>query len=270
MNRRRIQLRTRPRAVRRAPPGVRARTTPRRRMQPQPRPAGPRPWRRRASPWAGGRARPRTRWRADRTTGRPTGRLARARRSGLRRYSPAARRALGRSGLWRGFWVERFADAPIGLVRFINRFYPVAGVDHLVQAFYGSPYQRRVARLAVRLIRRLAGRSRDDMPRLGIAPTVGVTAEGAPVYTLMVMGARRHYLLLPWPRLRGRGLLRLLRQSAALYGDPARIRWVFDGQQLGMSQRELLDDVHRQLARAGARPGVARWLAALDRVVRAL
>ncbi|MCL4860835.1 MAG: hypothetical protein KJZ93_15570, partial [Caldilineaceae bacterium] len=230
MNRRRIQLRTRPPAVRRAPPGMRARTPPRRRIQPQPRRVGPRPWRRKPSPWAGGRARPRTRWRAGRTPGSPTGRAAWARRSGLRRYSPAARRALGRSGVLRGFWVERFADAPIGLVRFVNRFYRVAGVDQLVQAFYGSPYQRRVARLAVRLIRRLAGRSRDDMPALGIAPTVGVTAGGAPVYTLMVVGARRHYLLLPWPRLQGRGLLRLLRQSAALYGDPARIRWVFDGQ----------------------------------------
>lgn len=155
-------------------------------------------------------------------------------------------------------------------MRFVNRFYPVAGIDQLMQAFYGSPYQRRVARLAVRLIRRLAGRSRDDMPALGIAPTVGVTAEGAPVYTLMVVGARRHYLLLPWPQLRRRGLLRLLRQSAALYGDPARVRWVFDGQQLGMSQRELIDEVHRQLSRAEARPRVARWLAALDRVLRAL
>ncbi len=189
---------------------------------------------------------------------------------GMRRYSHNGYRTLWRYGLLHGVWIDQLASADEELVRFVNRFYDVPGFHHVVRDYFGGPYRRRVARLAMRLVERLVERLAARRPAavrtLRFRRALGVGPAGLPVRAIELVSGRIRYLLLPWPRLDDAAARQLLRRSAALYGTPEAVRWVFDGDGLRQPRSVIVRELRRALRPSGSGGG-HRWLAALDRLV---
>ena len=189
----------------------------------------------------------------------------------IRRYSREAQRALWRTRLLRGVWIDRLAAADDELVRFVNRFHPVSGFHHVVRAWLGNRVQRAAARLAIRMANRLADQHTDFVRTMRFRRAITPTSDGIPIQTLAITRGNVHYLLHPWSRLNARATRQQFRRSVALFDGPRAVRWVFDGSRLGMGKRAMVDTIQRHLNRTGpglgTEPDDRRWLAAVERFV---
>jgi len=154
---------------------------------------------------------------------------------------------LNQLGFRRGNWPRRLASADPEFRRFINRFYDVAGVHHLIEAYFAGRYQRAAARLAIRLSERLATRHPDLRRVLHFDRRIAFAPDGQPILTLAVEWRGIHYHFFPWRRLYPAALRRQLRRDRLVFGSPDRVRWVF-GRGLAPSAGELAGQIRRALS----------------------
>lgn len=189
----------------------------------------------------------------------------------LDRLTTEARRTLRQRGLLSGVWADRLAGADERLIRFLNRFHRVSGFEHLLRDHFAGPYQRAVARFAMRLAQLLASRHPGFARTMSFERVVGYASGGIPVYTVEITHDGIRYSLYPASRLDGPALERTFWRNASLFQHPAQVRWVFDGTRLGMGRRQVVETLQRTLARGRPGPGLGgsdrRWLASLDRIV---
>ncbi len=110
----------------------------------------------------------------------------------LSRITRAARNGLRQRGLLRGVWPTRLAQANDDLIRFINRFYRVAGFEYVVQDYFGSRIRERYARKAIRYARRLAKRLSNIHRTMSFERSIRQTSSGKPIlsFTVKVRGRR--------------------------------------------------------------------------------
>ncbi len=209
------------------------------------------------------RYRPRVLWIRDLPTSQPIVRGTHSYSPRLRIYHAAAQAALHQQGLLDGIWRDRLATGDHELVRFINRFHAVPGFHHLVRDYMASPYQRRAARLAMRLAHRLASRDTRYASSMRFARSLGLLPDGTTVPSITVVHQELHYLLQPHPRLEQPHLVAQLGHSSILYPNPATVRWVFDGRALAMDRRQVVNRIWHALRRNA--PG--HWLANLPRLI---
>jgi hypothetical protein len=178
---------------------------------------------------------------------------------------------LRQRSLLSGVWADRLAGADERLIRFLNRFHRVSGFEHLLRDHFAGPYQRTVARLAMRLARVLAGRHPGFVRTMSFERVVGFAPGGIPIYTVEITHDGVRYSLYPASHLDWPALERTFWRNASLFRHPARVRWVFDGTRLGMGKRQVVETLQRLLARLRPGPGIGgpdrRWLASLDRIV---
>jgi hypothetical protein len=188
----------------------------------------------------------------------------------MRRYARPALAALWRQGVLAGVWIERLRRAGPRVVAFVNRFYRTPGFGWVVRLYFGGPYRRAIARLAMDLAERLAARDAGFVAAASFEQALGVLPTGEPLLSVELSYRARRYVMLPWRRLHRRAIRHQLRRSATLHPQPERVRWVF--RRGTLSRAELVRSLRQLLAdrrRGGEeQPDVRAWLDGLDQVVR--
>lgn len=162
--------------------------------------------------------------------------------------SNRAQASLRRLGLLRGLWQTRWQEAPPAFIAFVNRHHGIAGIQWLVREYFGGTYHRATARMAMRLLSRLAPEPVDAAARIAFQPLSIFAPDGALVTSVGVLADGELFSFRPWRRLYPRVLRRQLRRDQALY-QPQRIRWVFDSRLLRSSRRQIVSQVRQTLPR---------------------
>jgi hypothetical protein len=248
-------------------------------LQPARAPARSRPIRSpsfsRNKPRAVARAKPQLKGRTGRT-GRARitpsqNRPADRRRSRFQsRISSRARRFMARRGLLTGAWRSRFSHAPRELILFANRLSETAGFELAIAGLYGYPFQRRAALAAQRLALRLIRHSPDIAQRMAFESDLAVLPDGHLVPAVDLVVANRRWHFRPWPVLDHTAVQRQFARDRALMERPGHVRWVLDGQRLGMDREAVIEEIRRILEDASdsrADDDMQSWLDALDSMV---
>jgi hypothetical protein len=190
---------------------------------------------------------------------------------GLRRINPRARAALQRHSQLAGAWAQRLAGASQKLISFINRFYGVTGFQRVVRDYYGGRYRRNVARLVMRYANRLANRYPDFARRLTFERVLGFSDDGQPIRTVAITRDGMRFRISPGPRISPFAIRSQFLRDMTLFGEPAAVRWVFDGRQLGMEKGDVVRFARRVLSNArfpsGRRATHQQWLDVLNRII---
>lgn len=193
--------------------------------------------------------------------------------AGLERFSPAARASLRRLGLLRGVWPRRLAAAPPGLVRFINRFHHVAGVEEVIRDLYAGSGRKARALLAIRFARRIADRFPDSPHSISFQRSLALGPGGdiIPAVELVDERSGLRYLFKPWRQLDPRRIVAHFLRDVRLHGGTLKVRWVFDGRRLGMAKTGVVRTLRRALAHPAftprGHPMLPAWLERMDQIV---
>jgi hypothetical protein len=182
-----------------------------------------------------------------------------------RGLSNSVRRSLLRKGLLDGIWRRRLVQASPEIIRFVNRFHRVTGLERVLEDLFSDKYRRAAARMAIRLSHRLANDDPDFVQNLYYDRRLSHVLDSGPTLTVAVGYRGLHYLLMPLQRLRSTALLRQLRCDMRVFGSPGRVRWTFC-RNLKSSKGGLIASLRRLLSKEDE-PAVRRWLAALKRIV---
>lgn len=184
---------------------------------------------------------------------------------------PQARQSLRQRGLLIGVWPGRLANANQGLIRFINRFHRVAGFERVVADYFADKHKRTGAILIMRFAYRLAKRYPNFARLMSFERALSFAPSGHPIRVVNIVRNGVHYKFKPWAQINPFAIRRQFLHDMALFGNPNKVRWVFDGKRLGMQKRDILKQVRRVLARVqfprGRPPDYRQWVAALDRII---
>jgi hypothetical protein len=189
----------------------------------------------------------------------------------LGRISPQARESLRRQGLSGGVWSRRLAGAGRRLIRFINRFHRVSGFGRVVRDYFAGPYKQAGALLIMRFARQLADRQPDFQRVMSFEPAIGLGPGGHAFRVVDITRDNLRYEFKPWSRIYPFAVRGQFLRDMTLSGSPSQVRWVFDGQRLGMRKADVVREVRRILSseRLPTReyPGFRRWLSRLDEII---
>ena len=170
-----------------------------------------------------------------------------------------------------GIWPNRLANASHSLIRFINRFHPVAGFERIVRDYFAGSYKRAGAKLAMRFAHQLADRQPKSKQLMSFGRTMGLAPGGHLVRTIAITYNGMNYHLAPWSRIYPIAAKGQLLRSASLFDSPDRFRWVFDGNRTGMSKQAIVSSIRRSfsdlLLPSHRHPNLRRWLNRMDRIV---